>query len=145
MPHFEKMAYDNSELLKNYIHAFQTFVEPEAARVAREIIRWMDEWLSDRERGGFYASQDADFSLDDDGDYFTWTIDEAAEVLTPEEMSVASAYYDIGEIGDMHHNPAKNVLQCEGRWRVWRRRTRSRWRRRGSGWIRRRRSCMRRG
>jgi len=114
VPHFEKMAYDNSELLKDYVHAFQTFVEPEAARVAREIIRWMDEWLSDRERGGFYASQDADFSLDDDGDYFTWTLDEAAEVLTPEEMSVASAYYDIGEIGDMHHNPAKNVLHVRG-------------------------------
>jgi uncharacterized protein len=114
VPHFEKMAYDNSELLKNYVHAFQTFVEPEAARVAREMVRWMDEWLSDRERGGFYASQDADFSLDDDGDYFTWTLDEAAAVLTPEEMAVASAYYDIGEIGDMHHNPAKNVLHVRG-------------------------------
>jgi uncharacterized protein YyaL (SSP411 family) len=110
VPHFEKMAYDNSELLKNYVHAYQTFVEPENARVAREMIRWMDEWLSDRDRGGFYASQDADFSLDDDGDYFTWTRDEAAAVLTPEELAVAGAYYDIGEIGDMHHNPAKNVL-----------------------------------
>ena len=114
VPHFEKMSYDNSELLRNYVHAFQTFVEPEAARVAREIIRWIDEWLSDRERGGFYASQDADFSLDDDGDYFTWTLDEAAVVLTPEEMAVTSAYYDIGEIGDMHHNPAKNVLHVRG-------------------------------
>ena len=82
VPHFEKMAYDNSELLKNYVHAYQTFVEPESARVAREMIAWMDEWLSDRERGGFYASQDADYSLDDDGDYFTWTRDEAAAVLT---------------------------------------------------------------
>jgi hypothetical protein len=114
VPHFEKMAYDNSELLKNYVHAFQTFVDPEAARVAREMIRWIDEWLSDRERGGFYASQDADFSLEDDGDYFTWTLDEAAEALSPEEMAVASAYYDIGEIGDMHHNPAKNVLHVRG-------------------------------
>jgi uncharacterized protein len=114
VPHFEKMAYDNSELLKNYVHAFQTFVEPEAARVAREVVRWMDEWLSDRERGGFYASQDADFSLDDDGDYFTWTRDEAAAVLSVEEMAVASAYYDIGEIGDMHHDPAKNVLHVRG-------------------------------
>jgi uncharacterized protein YyaL (SSP411 family) len=110
VPHFEKMAYDNSELLKNYVHGFQTFVEPEHARVAREIVRWMDEWLSDRVLGGFYASQDADYSLDDDGDYFTWTRDEAAAVLTEEELAVAGAYYDIGEIGDMHHNPAKNVL-----------------------------------
>ncbi len=114
VPHFEKMAYDNSELLKNYVHAFQTFVDPECARVAREMIQWIDEWLSDRERGGFYASQDADYSLDDDGDYFTWTRDEAAEVLTGEELAVASAYYDIGEIGDMHHNPAKNVLHVRG-------------------------------
>jgi uncharacterized protein len=114
VPHFEKMAYDNSELLKNYVHAYQTFVDPEAARVAREMIQWMDEWLSDRELGGFYASQDADLSLDDDGDYFTWTRDEAAAVLTVEELAVASAYYDIGEIGDMHHNPAKNVLHVRG-------------------------------
>jgi hypothetical protein len=110
VPHFEKMAYDNSELLKNYVHAFRSFVEPQCARVAKEIIRWMDEWLSDRELGGFYSSQDADFSLDDDGDYFTWTRDEAEAVLTPEELVVAEAFYDIGEVGDMHHDPAKNVL-----------------------------------
>ena len=113
VPHFEKMAYDNSELLKNYVHAYQAFGNEEFARVARDIMRWMDEWLSDRERGGFYASQDADFSLDDDGDYFTWTRDEAAEVLTPEELSIAADYYDIGEIGDMHHNVAKNVLHVK--------------------------------
>jgi len=114
VPHFEKMAYDNSELLKNYVHAFQTFVDPEASRVAREMIQWIDDWLSDRERGGFYASQDADFSLEDDGDYFTWTRDEAAAVLSAPEFAVASAHYDIGEIGDMHHNPAKNVLHVRG-------------------------------
>src|SRR5207245_2343159 len=114
VPHFEKMCYDNSELLKNYTHAYQATGSEFFAGVARDIIRWMDEWLSDQERGGFYASQDADFSLDDDGDYFTWTLDEAAEVLMPEEMAVASAYYDIGEIGDMHHNPAKNVLHVRG-------------------------------
>jgi uncharacterized protein YyaL (SSP411 family) len=110
VPHFEKMAYDNSELLKNYVHAFQTFVEPECARVARDIMRWMNEWLTDRELGGFYASQDADFSLDDDGDYFTWTLDEATEVLTADEVKIAAPFYDIGEIGDMHHNAAKNLL-----------------------------------
>jgi len=70
----------------------------------------MDEWLSDRERGGFYASQDADISMDDDGDYFTWTLDEARAVLTDEEAQVAALHYDINEVGEMHHNPAKNVL-----------------------------------
>src|SRR3981189_148752 len=110
VPHFEKMCYDNSELLKNYVHAWQATGNEFFAGVARDIIRWMDEWLSDRERGGFYASQDADYSMDDDGDYFTWTLAEAKAVLTPEEAEVAELHYDINEIGEMHHNPAKNVL-----------------------------------
>ena len=110
VPHFEKMCYDNSELLKNYIHAHQATGSEFFATVARDIIRWMDEWLSDREHGGFYASQDADYSMDDDGDYFTWTLPEAQSVLTEEEVQVASLHYDINEIGEMHHNPAKNVL-----------------------------------
>jgi uncharacterized protein YyaL (SSP411 family) len=110
VPHFEKMCYDNSELLKNYVHAYQATGSEFFAAVARDIIRWMDEWLSDRERGGFYASQDADYSMDDDGDYFTWTLQEAQSVLTEEEARVACLHYDINEIGEMHHNPAKNVL-----------------------------------
>jgi len=69
VPHFEKMCYDNSELLKNYVHAYQATGSEFFANVARDIIRWMDEWLSDRDRGGFYASQDADISMEDDGDY----------------------------------------------------------------------------
>jgi uncharacterized protein len=110
VPHFEKMAYDNSELLKNYVRAYQFTGADTFASVARDIIRWMDEWLSDRKHGGFYASQDADISLDDDGDYFTWTIQEARAVLTEEEAEVACLHYDINEAGEMHHNPAKNVL-----------------------------------
>jgi uncharacterized protein len=110
VPHFEKMCYDNSELLKNYVHGYEATGSEFFADVARDIIRWMDEWLSDRERGGFYASQDADISMDDDGDYFTWTLDEARAVLTEEEAQVVALHYDINEIGEMHHNPAKNVL-----------------------------------
>ena len=110
VPHFEKMSYDNSELLKNYVHAYQATGSEFFADVARDIIRWMDDWLSDRERGGFYASQDADYSMDDDGDYFTWTLKEAQSVLSEEEARVACLHYDINEIGEMHHNPAKNVL-----------------------------------
>jgi uncharacterized protein len=110
VPHFEKMSYDNSELLKNYVHAYQATGEQFFAEVSRDMIRWMDEWLSDRAHGGFYASQDADYSMDDDGDYFTWTLDEARAMLAEEEATVATLHYDIGEIGEMHHNPAKNVL-----------------------------------
>src|SRR5882724_9871596 len=110
VPHFEKMSYDNSELLKNYAHGYQATGNLFFADVSRDIIRWTDEWLSDRERGGFYASQDVDINMDDDGDYFTWTLEEARAVLTPAEAEVAALYYDIGPTGEMHHNPAKNVL-----------------------------------
>lgn len=110
VPHFEKMSYDNSELLKNYVHAWQLTRDEGFAFVARDIIRWMNEWLTDQEHGGFYGSQDADYSLDDDGDYFTWTLDETKAVLSGEELEAATLHYDIGEVGDMHHNHEKNVL-----------------------------------
>jgi uncharacterized protein len=86
VPHFEKMSYDNSELLKNYVHAYQATGE------------------------SFFASQDADISLDDDGDYFTWTLDEAKSVLKEDELQAASLHYDINEIGEMQHDPMRNVL-----------------------------------
>jgi uncharacterized protein len=110
VPHFEKMSYDNSELLKNYVHGYQVFGLEFYAHIACDIIRWMDEWLSDREHGGFYASQDADINLDDDGDYFTWTVDEAKAVLTEQEFEAVALHYDIEAMGEMPHNTAKNVL-----------------------------------
>jgi hypothetical protein len=113
VPHFEKMLYDNTELLRNYVHGFQSFVREDFYKIAREIVGWLDSTMSDRERGGFYASQDADIDLEDDGDYFTWTLDEARDALDTEELEIAARYYDIGELGDMHHNPAKNVLHVK--------------------------------
>jgi hypothetical protein len=110
VPHFEKMLYDNTELLRNYVHGFQSLVREDLLVTAREIVAWLDSTMTDRERGGFFASQDADVGLDDDGDYFTWTVDEARAVLDASEFELAAKYYDIGDLGDMHHNPAKNVL-----------------------------------
>ncbi|MEP6573409.1 MAG: thioredoxin domain-containing protein [Gemmatimonadota bacterium] len=109
VPHFEKMAYDNSELLKAYLEAYSAFRTEEYAEVARGIVRWTREVMADPE-GGYAASQDADVGLHDDGDYFTWTRDEAAAVLTGDELEVAAGRYDINTAGEMHHNPAKNVL-----------------------------------
>jgi uncharacterized protein len=110
VPHFEKMSYDNSELLRNYLHGYQSLRHPHYKRVAEELIAWVGEVLSDPARGGFYASQDADQTLDDDGDYFTWTQQEVRAVLTPDEFRVIERYYDVGPRGEMHHNPEKNVL-----------------------------------
>jgi len=113
VPHFEKMLYDNTELLRNYVHGFQSYVRPDFLETAKQIVGWLDSTMTDRARGGFYASQDADINLDDDGDYFTWTLDEASAVLDPRELEFATDYWDIGELGDMHHNPAKNVLHIK--------------------------------
>ena len=110
VPHFEKMSYDNSELLRNYLHAYQVTRNPFFHEVAEGTIGWVNEVLSDQARGGFYASQDADYSLQDDGDYFTWTVSEIREGLLPEEARVMELYYDVKPQGEMHHNPAKNVL-----------------------------------
>ncbi|HEV2299006.1 MAG TPA: thioredoxin domain-containing protein [Candidatus Acidoferrales bacterium] len=110
VPHFEKMSYDNSELLKNLLHGFQVTGKPLFREAAEGIIAWVFDVLCDRERGGFYSSQDADISLDDDGDYFTWTEQELRDALSPAEARVMSLYYDVGPVGEMHHNPAKNVL-----------------------------------
>jgi uncharacterized protein YyaL (SSP411 family) len=109
VPHFEKMAYDNSELLKTYLDAYALFGTEEYAETARGIVRWVRE-VASSPAGGYAASQDADVGLEDDGDYFTWTREEAAAVLGADELELAAAYYDIGTAGEMQHDPAKNVL-----------------------------------
>jgi len=110
VPHFEKMLYDNTELLRNYLHGFQSLARRDFQRTATEIIQWLDDTMTDQVRGGFYASQDADIDLEDDGDYYTWTLDEIREVLDPDEAELAVHYWTVREVGDMRQNPAKNVL-----------------------------------
>ena len=110
VPHFEKMSYDNSELLKNYLHGWQVTQNLILRETAEGIISWVNEVLSDQDNGGFYASQDADYSLDDDGDYFTWSLDELRAALLPDEARVMELYYDVEARGEMHHDPARNVL-----------------------------------
>jgi uncharacterized protein len=110
VPHFEKMSYDNSELLKNYLHGWQVTQNPFIRDTAEGMIHWANAVLSDQVHGGFFGSQDADVSLDDDGDYFTWTVSELREVLSQSEARIMELYYDVEPDGEMHHNPQKNVL-----------------------------------
>ena len=110
VPHFEKMSYDNSELLKNYLHGWQVTQNPFLRETAEGIIGWVNEVLSNQAAGGFYASQDADYSLDDDGDYFTWTLGELRAALAPDAARIMELHYDVEPQGEMHHNPEKNVL-----------------------------------
>jgi uncharacterized protein len=109
VPHFEKMAYDNAAAIRNF--AWASRIDPSLYReIADRTVAWVRDTLMDRERGGFYASQDADMTPEDDGDYFTWTQAEALAALTSEQAAVVLPYYDIGKTGEMHENPAKNVL-----------------------------------
>jgi uncharacterized protein YyaL (SSP411 family) len=118
VPHFEKMSYDNSELLRTYLSAYQQLGTPLYKEVATGIVDWVLEVMADSTQGGgggggrgaFATSQDADVTFGDDGDYWTWTLDEAQAELTPEEGVVAARVFDIQETGEMHHNPKKNVL-----------------------------------
>ena len=109
VPHFEKMSYDNAGLLGNYLRACQISGNPFFREIALGILDFIDNVLSHPE-AGFYASQDADINLDDDGDYFTWTLEELNAVLDEAEARAAALYYHIEPQGEMHHNPAKNVL-----------------------------------
>src|SRR5437588_162117 len=110
VPHFEKMAYDNSELLHAYLDGYAALGAPLFKQVAQGIVRWVLEVLSDGERGAFYTSQDADVTFGDDGDYWTWTVDELKAALPDRAFPVARRVFDVEEHGEMHHNPRKNVL-----------------------------------
>jgi uncharacterized protein YyaL (SSP411 family) len=125
VPHFEKMSYDNSELLRVYLHADASaeLADGDQVRLVREsaadgmsyrdviegIVGWVMGTLAE-EGGGYGASQDADAGPGDDGDYFTWTPEEVKAVLSEEEYHAWCRRYDIDEAGEMHHNPRKNVL-----------------------------------
>lgn len=60
VPHFEKMSEDNAKWLQLYLHAHQATGEQFYADIARGIVDYTTNWLSDRESGCFYGSQDAD-------------------------------------------------------------------------------------
>jgi uncharacterized protein YyaL (SSP411 family) len=110
VPHFEKMSYDNSELLRAYLAAYQAFGAPLFRDVATGIVKWVLEVMADEAGGSIATSQDADVAAGDDGDYWTWTKEEANGALTAQEAAVAARVFDIEDVGEMHHNPKKNVL-----------------------------------
>ena len=110
VPHFEKMSYDNSELLRAYLSAYQALGTPLYKEVATGIVNWVLEVMVDPNDAAFATSQDADLTFGDDGDYWTWTLEEATAELTAREGQVVASVFDIQESGEMHHNPKKNVL-----------------------------------
>jgi uncharacterized protein len=113
VPHFEKMADDNAGLLRNYLDGYAAFGDVRFREVALDIMMFIRETLSDP-AGGFFASQDADVTPDDEGGYFTWTEEEFRKALDPDEYAVLSAHL-LGPGGSMHHDPEKKVLSLARR------------------------------
>ena len=109
VPHFEKMLYDNAELLKLYSIGSKVFGKDLYRSAAHGIVAYYKEYGCDDD-GGFYASQDADIGVLDEGGYYTFSSAELAPILTTDEFKAISLYFGIGTIGTMPHEPSKNVL-----------------------------------
>jgi len=109
VPHFEKMLYDNSELLKLYAVAYRVFGNELYRITAQRIADYYKKFGCD-EAGGFYASQDADIGVLDEGGYYTFSSVELSSFLAPEEFRAASLHFGMDTIGRMPHEPVKNVL-----------------------------------
>ena len=108
IPHFEKMADDNAWLLKNYLSAYAVFGDDFYREIAEGIINFVRTVLSNP-GGGFYTSQDADVTPDDEGGYFTWSEEDFKNILNGEEHRIMSLYL-LHKAGSMHHDQSKKVL-----------------------------------
>jgi uncharacterized protein YyaL (SSP411 family) len=80
VPHFEKMLYDNAQLARVYLHAWQVTGNESYRRVVTETLDYLAREMLDPS-GGFYSAQDAD-SEGEEGRFFVWTLDEILEVAS---------------------------------------------------------------
>ena len=114
VPHFEKMLYDNAQLIHLYLDAYLVSGEARFADVARDIIRYILRDMTHPD-GGFYSAEDAD-SEGKEGKFYCWTRAELAKLLTTEEFNLAVRYFGVTESGnfidhsDPNPLPNQNVL-----------------------------------
>jgi hypothetical protein len=106
VPHFEKMLYDNAQLIPVYLHAHQVTGDPLFARIARETVGYVLREMTHPD-GGFYSTQDAD-SEGEEGKFFVWTKEEIFRVLGPELGEVCCRAFGVSEAGNWEHG--KNIL-----------------------------------
>ena len=99
IPHFEKMLYDNGQLLFLYTDAWQISKDARYSQVIEETVTWLQREMRDK-NGAFYSSLDADsLTLDstgahghsEEGAFYVWQSDEVKALLTPEEFVVATS------------------------------------------------------
>jgi hypothetical protein len=114
VPHFEKMLYDNAQLLNLYLDAFLAGGDDRHAATARAIAGYVLRDMTDP-AGGFYSAEDAD-SEGKEGKFYCWTAAELSQLLTPEEFKVAVRCFGVTERGNfVDHSdpdplPNQNVL-----------------------------------
>jgi hypothetical protein len=105
---FEKMLYDNAQLARVYLHAWQVTGEPFYQAIVEETLDYVVREMTDP-AGGFYSTQDAD-SEGEEGKFFVWTPDEVRAVLGDQTDPFLSAY-DVTERGNFE---GKNILELVG-------------------------------
>ena len=114
VPHFEKMLYDNAQLLHLYLDAHLISGDKKHANVAHDILRYILRDMRHKD-GGFYSAEDAD-SEGKEGKFYCWTEAELKALLTEAEFVLAKRYYGLTEHGNFedHSDPEplknQNVL-----------------------------------
>ncbi|WP_296317366.1 thioredoxin domain-containing protein [Winogradskyella sp. UBA3174] len=101
VPHFEKMLYDNAQLVSLYSKAFQLTKNESFKTVVEETLAFVEDEF-EQEEGAFYSSLDADSKNSQDeleeGIYYVWTKDQLKSLLV-EEFNLFKSYYNINSIG----------------------------------------------
>ena len=98
VPHFEKMLYDNAQLVSLYAHAYQISKMPRYKEIIQETLEFIERELMD-ENGGCYSSLNAD-SEGVEGKFYVWTYDEFTDVVDAEHMQLLVDYYQISKSGN---------------------------------------------
>ena len=104
VPHFEKMLYDNAQLARVYLQAWQLTGNDFYRRVAEETLDYVLLEMR-HEEGGFYSSQDAD-SEGVEGKFYVWSADEIREALG-EDADVFMQIYGVSDEGNWE---GQNIL-----------------------------------
>lgn len=107
VPHFEKMLYDNGQLVSLYSKAYQLTKNPLYKKRVEETLEFIKRELTDKS-GGFYSSLDAD-SEGEEGKFYVWSKEEIDAVLQDENViKVFSDYYEVTKRGNWEEH--KNIL-----------------------------------